>query len=180
MSNYRRAREPGASYFFTVVTYGRRPVFEDPVAVNALRTAMRQTMRRRPFVIDAIVVLPDHLHAIWTLPEGDADYSTRWSIIKRSVSLQLPHASRPPSTPSRTRRRERTLWQRRYWEHLIRDEDDLRRHVDYVHYNPVRHGLGASPAEWPHGSFRRAVARGLYPVGWGRCEPASVGGMMLE
>ncbi len=180
MPDYRRANSPGASYFFTVVTYKRQPLFSDPTCVNLLRTATRRVMQRRPFRIDAMVVLPDHIHAIWTLPDGDADFSTRWRMIKQQFSLNchLPGIALP--SPSRTRRRERTFWQRRYWEHLIRDDNDYRRHVDYIHYNPVRHGLVASAADWPHGSFRRAVAQGLYPADWGRCEPASIRGMALE
>ncbi len=180
MPNYRRAHVPGGTYFFTVVTHKRKPVFHDPVAVNLLRTSLRRVQRTRPFLIDAIVVLPDHLHAIWTLPERDDDCGVRWSLIKRYVSSGLPGFTAGPDEPSRNKRRERTVWQRRYWEHLIQGEDDFRRHVDYIHYNPVKHGLVRTPADWPYSSFRRAVARGDYPAHWGRQEPDTLQDMEFE
>lgn len=180
MPNYRRAYVPGGSFFFTVVTYRRKPVFRDPAAVNLLRSSMRRVQNSRPFRIDAIVVLPDHLHAIWTLPERDDDFAMRWSLIKRYVSSALPGFGTGPADPSRRKRREPTVWQRRYWEHLIQDEDDLRRHVDYIHYNPVKHGVVKTPADWPYSSFRRAVARGDYPADWGKQVPEAVLGMECE
>jgi putative transposase len=176
MPDYRRARVPGASYFFTVVTHRRRPLFVEPANVQLLRTAFRKTLQQHPFRIDAMVVLPDHLHAIWTLPAGDDGFPHRWRLIKSHFSrcLQLP-ATRHP-----IRDHERNLWQRCFWEHRLRDDDDFRRHVDYIHYNPVKHGLTQTPAEWPYSSFRRAVSRGDYPADWGKHEPDIVKGMECE
>ena len=154
---YRRAFVPGATYFFTVVTAGRRPVFADVEACDGLREALRRVAERRPFTVDAVVVLPDHLHCLWTLPPDDADYSTRWRLIKTRVT--------------RTHGAGQSLWQPRYWEHLIRDESDYRQHVEYIHYNPVKHGYAARPSEWPYSSFRRYVREGLYADDWGNTEP---------
>ena len=170
MSQYRRLRVPGGCYFFTLVTSNRAPVFQGAAEVGALRAALRRTMHARPFRIHAMVVLPDHLHCIWQLPPGDADFSGRWRAIKKSVSRQLLH---PRQTPA-------TLWQRRFWQHLLRDEDDWRRHLDYIHYNPVKHGLAASPWAWPWSSFRHCVARGWYEPDWGASEPDAIAGMSLE
>jgi putative transposase len=164
---YRRARVLGGSYFFTLVTEGRRPAFAAAAAVEALRAAFRLEMRRAPFTLDAIVVLPDHLHCVWTLPEGDADYPERWRRIKAGVTRRLPEARALPRSASRAAKGELGLWQRRFWEHAIRGEADWRAHVDYIHWNPVRHGLAASPAAWPWSSFRRFVTQGLYPAEWG-------------
>ena len=111
------------------------------------------------------MVLPDHLHAIWTLPEGDADFSTRWRLIKSNFSRDLPRSER--ISTSRAAKSERGIWQRRYWEHQIRDEEDLARHVDYIHFNPVKHGLVARARDWPHSSFHRLVAAGLLHPDWG-------------
>ena len=159
MSNYRRATTKGASYFFTVVTKDRYPWFAEENAVNILREAYRTTIKKRPFTIDAIVVLPDHLHCIWQLPEGDADYSGRWREIKKMVSRQLD---------TRTNlRNERPVWQRRFWEHQIRDDNDWRNHMDYIHYNPVKHGYVKKVSSWPYSTFHRLVESGVYPVDWG-------------
>ncbi len=172
MSKYRRAIQPGAAYFFTVVTYHRKPWFDCEAHVSVLREAFRRHMGKRPFRIDAVVVLPDHIHCLWQLPQGDSDFSGRWREIKKSVSRQLD---------SRTNaRNERLVWQRRFWEHLIRDEDDWKNHMDYIHYNPVKHGLVKRPADWPWSSFSKAVAQGWYDMDWGRTEPAMIAGMDLE
>ncbi|MDH3666403.1 MAG: transposase [Paracoccaceae bacterium] len=164
MPNYRRALVPGATWFFTVVL-ARRGSNLLVTYIDALRTAIRTTRRERPFRIDAMVVLPDHLHAIWTLPPVDSDFPTRWRLIKSRFSRAIPAPGR--TTWSRTRKSERGIWQRRYWEHLIRDEADLLQHVDYCHFNPVKHGLVTNPAEWPYSTFHRDVRRGLYPSEWG-------------
>jgi REP-associated tyrosine transposase len=119
---------------------------------------------RHPFAIDGIVVLPDHLHTIWTLPEGDSDYAVRWNLIKGSFTRGLPRAER--ISASRLRKRERGIWQRRYWEHTLRDDDDFARHVDYIHFNPVKHGYVAEASAWPFSSFRRMVRLGFYPENW--------------
>jgi putative transposase len=172
MSDYRRCYLPGGCYFFTVVTYRRRPLFGRPERVELLREAMRDVKRRRPFEIQAMVVLPDHLHAVWQLPEGDADFSRRWRDIKHDVSARI-------DTPV-NRRGEKEVWQRRFWEHAIRNEEDWRRHLDYVHYNPVKHGLVRAAGDWPYSSFRRAVAEGRYPPEWGGIEPGDLRDWVLE
>jgi putative transposase len=175
MTAYRRAHQPGGCWFFTVVTEGRRPLLIDHV--DHLRRAFRIGLQRRPATIDAIVVLPDHLHTLWRLPEGDSDYSIRWMTIKRLFSAALPAGYVPASN---RHRREKAIWQRRFWEHLIRDETDWRRHMDYIHYNPVKHGYCGSPVEWPYGSFRRCVRQGLYPADWGRALPEGLERLDLE
>jgi putative transposase len=169
MSRYRRARTPGASYFFTVVSYRRQPILCHAAVRKALRNAIEQVRQSRPFIIDAWVLLPEHLHCIWTLPPGDADYSTRWSMIKRRVSLASSEKYKRAEwlVASKAKHRESTLWQRRFWEHQIRDEEDFTRHMDYLHYNPVKHGLCNHAAEWPHSTFHRFVAKGVYSADWG-------------
>lgn len=172
MSNYRRARVPGGGYFFTVVTRHRQPLFTSEDRIEILRDAFRQIKARRPFDIEAIVILPDHLHALWRLPDGDADFSGRWREIKKQVSNLIAPASDDQG--------ERRVWQRRFWEHLIRDEADWRRHLDYIHYNPVKHGLATRPLDWPWSSFRAAVARGWYTEDWGGDVGPELVGMELE
>ncbi len=155
MSVYRRNFVPGGTYFFTVNLEDRNLRLLTG-NIELLRAAFRYTHARHPFTIDAIVVLPDHLHAIWTLPNGDADFSTRWMLIKSSFSRGLKAAD--TSSPSRQRRRERAIWQRRFWERTIRDEADFATHVDYIHYNPVKHGHAPDQAAWPYSSYRRWAA----------------------
>ena len=172
MSNYRRIHQPGGCWFFTVVTYQRQPWFKDLPNIQVLREALAQVRRKRAFAIDAMVVLPDHLHCVLRLPEGDSDFSGRWREIKKYVTNSLD--------VRRNHRGEGMVWQRRFWEHLIRDEDDWRRHMDYVHYNPVKHGYVNSPAQWRWSSFHRAVQQGMYEASWGRSEPDSIFGMQHE
>lgn len=169
MPNYRRADYPGGTFFFTVVTFNRAPILTLDAVRVSLRNAITTVRRERPFAIDAWVLLPDHLHCIWSLPEGDSDYSVRWSMIKRLVSKQQAGcAVRTESDgDSRRKRRELPFWQRRFWEHQIRDETDYLRHVDYIHWNPVKHGYVTLAAEWPYSTFGRFVARGCYPRDWG-------------
>jgi REP-associated tyrosine transposase len=164
MSDYRRHRVPGGCYFFTVNLLERRGNTLLTDRIDLLREAVRRVRRSRPFSIDAWVVLPDHLHAVWTLPPGDDDFSTRWRLIKSFFVRDLPKTERL----SRVRRDdgERGIWQRRFWEHAIRDDEDYGAHVDYIHFNPVKHGLVAAPAEWPYSTFKACVHRGLYPLGW--------------
>ena len=154
--HYRRALTPGGSFFFTLVTDQRRPIFTSTETVEILRNAFRTVRASRPFSIDAMVVMPDHLHCIWTLPPGDADFSTRWRLIKTWFTK---HCGADGCTQA--------VWQPRYWEHQIRDEADFAHHVDYIHYNPVKHGLAQSPLAWPYSSFRRHVEAGVYPANWG-------------
>lgn len=172
MSNYHRTHLAGGCYFFTVVTLNRTPIFINEERVEVLRQAIRKVMVARPFEIDAMVILPEHLHCIWRLPEGEADYSSRWREIKKSASRQISTATNA--------RHERNVWQRRFWEHTIRDEEDWRKHMDYIHYNPVKHGLVSSPGEWPWSSFSRAVDKGWYEGSWGRNEPATILEMECE
>jgi putative transposase len=163
---YRRDHTPGTTYFFTVVTADRKPILVDEI--QRLRRAFRETMVRKPFKIEAIVILPDHLHTLWTLSQGDEDFSARWRILKWLFSSGL---SNDGARDSLLAKREKGVWQRRFWEHRIRDERDWANHLDYIHYNPVRHGYVSSPQEWPYSSFHRYVARGILPVDWGSSPP---------
>lgn len=172
MSNYTRCYSAGGCYFFTVVTHRRQLLFQDAANVALLRQAFRQVKARYPFDIDAIVILPDHLHCIWRLPPGDDDFSNRWRYIKTefSQSMVMPVNARG----------EKSVWQRRFWEHCICNEKDWRNHMDYIFYNPVKHGLARSVDEWPFSSFGQAVRKGWYPNGWGRTEPESIVDIDLE
>lgn len=163
MSNYQRIRIAGACYFFTVVTWRRKPIFIDDARVSLFREALRKVKVTRPFQIDAMVILPDHLHCLWRLPGGDADYSGRWREIKKAFSRQIDITT--------NHRNERMVWQRRFWEHTIRDESDWRQHMDYIHYNPVKHGLVQRPGDWPWSSFASAVKKGWYDAEWGTQPP---------
>jgi putative transposase len=164
MPNYRRVWVPGGTYFFTVTLANRSSTLLVD-RIDALRRALRVARHVRPFEIDAIVVMPDHLHAIWTLPIGDADYSTRWSHIKAEFSRAIP--SGEFACTSRRDRRERGIWQRRFWARAMVDERDFAAHIDYVHFNPVKHGYANSAAEWPWSSFHRFVREGLLDARWG-------------
>ena len=166
--HYRRAFIPGGTLFFTVVTHNRRPNLASAESVEVLRTAMRTVRQSMPFDIDAMVVMPDHLHCIWTLPPQDADFATRWRLIKTWFTKNSPQCLRATPNLARVAKHEQAIWQHRYWEHVIRDENDYARHVDYIHYNPVKHGLAASAIEWPYSSFARYVAAGIYPSDWGQ------------
>jgi putative transposase len=160
---YRRTDVTGGTYFFTVnLAERKRTLLVDHI--DALRTVMKKVKAMHPFSIDAMAILPDHLHAVWTLPEGDADYPVRWALIKAGFSRHLSKDER--RNPSRIAKGERGIWQRRYWEHLIRDERDYARHVDYVHYNPVKHGLVKCVKDWPHSTFHRYVKEGAYAENW--------------
>jgi putative transposase len=164
MTRYRRATIAGGKYFFTLTLADRS---SDLLVchIDRLRDSYRLIQQHRPFETIAICILPDHLHAIWSLPPGDSDFARRWSLIKSGFSRGLPAtASR---SQSKTRKREKGIWQRRYWEHAIRDNDDLARHVDYIHFNPVKHGLVARVCDWPHSSFHQYVKRGELPPDWG-------------
>jgi putative transposase len=163
MTAYRRNFVPGATYFFTMAPADRRLALRTD-HIEALRASFREIRLGHPFVIEAIVVLPDHLHAIWTLPEGDRDFSTRWSLIKANFSRALPRDE--PISHSRRRKRERGIWQRRYWEHTIGDDDDFARHFDYVHFNPVKHGYVKDVADWRYSSFHRMARSGFYLPDW--------------
>ncbi|HMM89806.1 REP-associated tyrosine transposase [Bradyrhizobium sp.] len=163
MTAYRRNFIPGGCFFFTVNLANRRSRLLTEY-VEVLRFAFRETRQRHPFTIDAMVVLPDHLHVVWTMPEGDRDFATRWRLIKSTFSRNV--VAGEPISASRAAKGERGIWQRRYWEHTIRDENDFARHIDYVHINPVKHGLVTRVGDWPHSSFHRMVRLGIYPEDW--------------
>jgi putative transposase len=167
MPNYLRVRT-GSTYFFTLVSHNRRPILCHESIRRSLRTAISDVRSTRPFSIDAWVSMPDHLHCIWTLPNGDSDFSTRWSLIKRSVSRFTRELALDGDTRSASacKHRESTIWQRRFWEHLIRDDADLERHVEYIHYNPVRHGYVERAIDWPYSSIHRYVKTGRCPADW--------------
>jgi putative transposase len=163
MSQYRRAKIESSVFFFTVVL-AKRPsnlLFEE---IERLRQSYRAVQQRRPFETVAVCVLPDHIHAVWALPEGDAHFSRRWSLIKSGFSRGLDAKHR---SASKVGKREKGIWQRRYWEHAIRDDADLERHIDYIHFNPVKHGHVTRVADWPHSRFHRYVERGLLAADWG-------------
>jgi putative transposase len=174
MPDYRRNRVPGGTFFFTVNLLDRRSDLL-VTRIDALRKAVRRVRSSAPFHIDAWVVLPDHMHCLWTLPEADDDYPGRWRAIKKAFSKSLPAIE--PLSAAMTARGERGIWQQRYWEHTIRDDRDYAAHMDYIHFNPVKHGYAENSIDWPFSSFRRCVDAGLYPVGWlgGRDEPDQTG-----
>jgi putative transposase len=163
MSNYRRNYVPGGSYFFTVALLDRQSLLLIE-QIDLLRASVQKIKQQRPFTIDAWVVLPDHLHAVWTLPEGDSDYSGRWREIKKTFVKSLPNTE--PRSRVRKRKGERGIWQRRFWEHTLRNEFDYAMHINYVHINPLKHGLVKNVVDWPYSSFHRAVTAGIYPPDW--------------
>ncbi|MDD2800587.1 MAG: transposase [Methylococcales bacterium] len=165
MTDYRRTYIPGSSWFFTVNLAERRDNHLLVEKIDLLRTAFRYVKERKPYRIDAVVIMPDHLHCIFTLPPDDADFSIRWSLIKGHFSRAVPKGERISS--SRNKRRERGLWQRRFWAHLLHDQDDFNNHLDYIHWNPVKHGVVQRVVDWPHSSFHRFVEQGVYPINWG-------------
>jgi putative transposase len=170
MSDYRRWFVPGGTFFFTAVTYRRRPLFRRKLWRTVLGNAWRQVAKDRPFETVVVVLLPDHLHTLWTLPPGDDDYPTRWKAIKKQFTIDFLAlgGKELPVSPSRKKRKSRGVWQRRYWEHTIEDETDLQNHADYSHFNPVKHGYVTRVRDWPHSSFHRFVAAGQYSLDWGR------------
>jgi putative transposase len=164
MPNYRRARTPSGCFFFTVNLLDRRQALLVEHIV-ALREAVATTRQNHPFTIDAFVILPDHLHAVWTLPPGDSDFSTRWRLIKTRFARALPKQERLGAV--RKARSERGIWQRRFWEHMIRDDADYARHVEYCYINPLKHRLVTRVRDWPYSSFHRDVRARLFPADWG-------------
>jgi putative transposase len=173
--DYRRTFVPGGTFFFTVVTFARRKIFTDDPVVALLRQAFRVVQARYPFTIEAAVILPDHFHMILRLPEDESDYPIRLRLIKSHFTRYWEGKTVIPAGSSRQLKGEQAVWQRRYWEHWIRDEADLRRHVEYIHYNPVKHGLVRSPVEWRYSSFHRYVKDGLYTADWGDGESFEMG-----
>jgi putative transposase len=167
MTEYRRYRLKGGTYFFTVNLAERKHnlLIEH---IDDLRNAFREIKHAHPFRIDAIAVMPDHLHTLWTLPEDDDDFSLRWRQIKSAFSRQIEKGER--LSKSRTRKQERGIWRRRFWEHAIRNENDYARHVDYIHFNPVKHGYVRQVVDWPYSSFHRYVKLGLCSSDWSGIE----------
>ena len=183
MPTYRRIYVPGGTYFFTVVSHLRRPILTTELGRNCLRTALESERNARPFEIVAFVLLPDHLHTVWTLPEGDSNYSTRWRRIKQRFTdaFLAGGGQEGARNRSRVKRSERGVWQRRFWEHAVRDEDDLERCLNYIHFNPLKHGLVRSVAEYPWSSFHRWVNSGDYPPDWGSAgDPGDIPGAEWE
>ena len=168
MPNYLRSRIEGGSYFFTVVTYNRLPILTTDIGRKLLRTAWQDTQRRFPFETIAVCLLPDHLHCIWKLPEGDADYSIRWKEIKRifTKGYLIEIGPGEARNASRQKRHEAAIWQRRFWEHTLSDVQDLDAHLDYIHYNPIKHGYVNRAADWAWSSFHRFVHQGIYEIDW--------------
>ena len=170
MSNYRRLRVPGGCYFLTINLQDRNA---DLLVrhIAQLRSAIRQVRRARPFNIEAWVVLPEHMHCMIVLPQGDDGFSERVRDIKANFSRALPNPG--PNVAirrsSQSRRRERSIWQRRFWEHWIRSNEDWSRHFDYIHFNPVKHGHVTHARDWPYSTFHHWVKQGMYPRDWGRC-----------
>jgi len=164
MTEYRRFYISGSTWFFTVNLAERRNNRLLVEQVSLLREAFRYVKRKRPFRLDAVVVLPDHLHCIWTLPPGESDFSVRWNMIKGYFSRHIPIGERV--SDSRAKRCERGIWQRRFWAHLVIDQDDFNRHMDYIHWNPVKHGHVNRVIDWPHSSFHGFLRSGVYPPDW--------------
>jgi putative transposase len=164
MSNYRRATFCGGYYFFTVVSYKRRKILDGELARKHLRRAFEKVRSKRYFETIAICLLLEHLHCIWKLPEGDGDFSTRWSLIKRDFTMNYLREGGNDFTQSKSRlkRRHRGVWQKRFWEHQVRDERDLQNHIDYIHYNPVKHGLVKDISEWPWSTYHKYIKSGYY------------------
>ncbi|MCF6305515.1 MAG: transposase [Rhodobacteraceae bacterium] len=163
MSNYRRLKLSGGTYFFTVTLAVRGSVLlvEN---IDALRQAFFDTMAEQPFWADAMVILPDHIHAIWTLPENDSDFSNRWRKIKTRFTQSIDF--RPSLSKSLASKGEKGIWQRRFWEHCIRDDQDYSVHLEYCWGNPIKHGLVEKAKDWPYSSFHRDVKRGIVPKDW--------------
>lgn len=176
MSDYRRIYIPGGTYFFTVITYHRHPFLTTSHARKTFKKAWRIIQSRHPFRLIALSLLPDHLHCMWQLPEEDADYSLRWQRIKelfsKNIDTRLIHEQMRDA--SREWKQERCIWQRRFWEHTIRNQEDYNHHFDYIHFNPVKHGLVRKPLDWPWSTFHRYVTKGFYEPDWGSIEPDNI------
>ena len=169
MPDYRRAIVPGGTFFFTVVTFDRKPILTSAFSRQILRLAWKTVQEKHPFKCNAICLLPEHVHCIWTLPENDANYSIRWAAIKALFSKHylLVGGIEGIRNTSRKRKGEAAIWQRRYWEHCIQDEKDFIRHFDYIHYNLVKHNLVRNVSEWKWSSFHKYKLKGYYKDGWG-------------
>jgi putative transposase len=176
---YRRSTAKGASFFFTVVTHNRRANLCHEANVALLRETFESVTTKHPFTIDAFVLLPDHLHCIWTLPENDNSFAMRWRQIKSYFSRRCLDEFKGQQTPAHLRKGEQAIWKRRYWEHQIRDDGDFVTHVEYIHYNPVKYGLTKSPRHWPHSTYHRYVKQDIYHVDWGADREISFDGQII-
>ena len=168
MSNYRRSICPGGTFFITIVTYRRNPFLATLLARQILKKSWIATRRRLPCKVDALCILPDHLHCLVTLPDNDSNYSKRVQMFKGLFSIHYKKSGgcEGKKNDSRIKKGEASLWQRRFWEHMIRDEDDMQKHFDYIHYNPVKHGFVENPRDWSWSTFHKYVRLGYYPVDW--------------
>jgi putative transposase len=168
MPSYRRRHIPGAYVFITMVTHERRRVFASARWRDLLRECIEFVRKDHPFEMTAMALMPDHLHMLWKLPESDTDYSQRISLIKRRFTYTYLRngGEESTSTTSRQRQRVRGVWEKRFWEHTIRDARDFHLHLDYIHMNPVKHGLASSPSDWKWSSFHRFVERDWYEPDW--------------
>jgi putative transposase len=176
MPKYHRFYEGGA-YFFTVVTFNRLPILTSEAARGILHSAWLEVSKRMPFATVAVCLLPEHLHCVWSMQENDQNYSARWKEIKRRFTRGYLDQISPGEdrNASRQKRGEAAIWQRRFWEHVIRDQEDLERHMDYIHYNPVKHGLVKRVGDWPWSSFHRFARLGYYDLEWGAADEREVG-----
>lgn len=164
--NYRRAKTKGGTYFFTVVTHARKNILCAEKNVKLIKDAFKKVTKDHPFNIDAFVLLPDHFHCVWTLPENDNDFSTRLRLTKSYFTRKCDARYKTKASNSRAKKKEQSIWQRRFWEHQIKNEKDYEAHVDYIHFNPVKHGYANSPYEWKHSTFHRYVEKGIYGADW--------------
>jgi len=164
---YRRSKSEGATYFFTVVTYRRKRILCDNFNAALVKEAFTHIATNRPFKIDAFVMLPDHIHSVWTLPDGDNDYSTRWTLIKMYFTKRCDTRLKGGQSDNMKKKGLQGVWQQRFWEHQIRDDRDFAAHVDYIHYNPVKHSLAERPVDWKYSSFHKYVKEGIYDKNWG-------------
>jgi len=169
MSNYRRTYVPGGTFFYTLVCKDRQPIFNNAMARKHLRNAIVDELKRAPFDLVAMVLLHDHLHTIWTMPDGDSAYPMRWRKIKESFTRRYLGSGGSEATVSEAQRlrNQRGVWQLRYWEHTVRDEADFSRCLDYIHWNPVKHGYVNRPCDYPWSTFRKFVGLGVYDPLWG-------------
>ena len=169
MPRYIRSYTKGATYFFTLVAYDRRPIFCEKDFLKAFKESIKQVQQQYPFEIIAWVQLPDHLHCIWKMPLDDTNYSQCWSRIKRLTTQACPQYHLPIQKlkQSEIKRNEKGIWQRRFYEHQINSEEDFINHMDYIHYNPVKHGFATKAVDWQYSSFHRYIENGIYPVDWG-------------
>ena len=180
MPDYRRKYQPGGTYFFTVVTNLRKPIFASPNAVDLFQTEWQKVKSVLPFETIAYCILPDHIHCIWALPEGDHNFSQRWQMIKANFSRSFRNKGsiNIQISESKIKKRESGIWERRFWEHLIRDPEDLNRHIDYIHFNPLKHRLVNDLVKWKYSSFSQYLKDGSYDANWGKEEPLRIKGLL--